>query len=243
MLRRAAIPALLIATLFALPARGWSPETRIAMADETLRLMPPGLREALSNERRAFLRGLLSPMARDGADRRPPWSGGHLERALAESASGLSGALARPTPFPELARRFGEVAHFVFETGFPPGMTRTDGASRYAHFAKFCESRRFKFPLVFYGHADPTLLRDDYRAFALASMARAGEDDRELSRTYAAAGDPPRASAFDDRSVPFAVASLAYSRTINDLARLWLHLWSAAGGDMEHTPFRGEGKP
>ena len=56
-------------------------------------------------------------------------------------------------------------------------------------------------------------------------------------RAYAAAGDPPHPSAFDDRSVPFAIASLSYSHAITDVARAWLAAWSQAGGDVGRTPY------
>ena len=47
-----------------------------------------------------------------------------------------------------------------------------------------------------------------------------------------------KASDFDDRSVPFAIGSLSYSRSINDVVRVWLTVWENAGGDMGYTPYR-----
>ena len=64
-----------------------------------------------------------------------------------------------------------------------------------------------------------------------------GAEDRELARAYAAAGDPPAAAAFDDRSIPFAVGSLSYSRAVNDIVRAWLTAWRMAGGDTGRTPY------
>ena len=104
--------------------------------------------------------------------------------------------------------------------------------------SKFCESRRPKFPLVFYGHDDPALARRDWLGFARAVMSRSRADDRMLARAYAQAGKPPDPSAFDDRSIPFAVGSLSYSRSVNDVVRVWLAAWDAAGGDAGRTPFR-----
>jgi hypothetical protein len=130
----------------------------------------------------------------------------------------------------------------VFDAGFPPGMSRTDGAARYAHFAAFCDSRRERFPLVFYGHGDARLERGDAAGFALEIMLRAARDDGELARAYAAAGDPPAEAAFDDRSVPFAIGSLAYSRAINDVVRVWLDAWGRGGGDLSRTPYLERGR-
>ena len=108
------------------------------------------------------------------------------------------------------------------DAGFPPGVGDAGGDERYAHFSRFCESRRPKFPLVFYGHDDSALDARDWRAFALGVMNRSRADDRMLARAYAAAGRPPAPAAFDDRSIPFAVGSLSYSRSVNDVVRVWL---------------------
>ena len=226
------------ACLLALPALPWAPETRVGMADEAVRLMPASLRIALEGHRPELLRGLLTPLTADGPDRRAPWAGGTLDQALDEEAQALVALLEQPTEFAVLAEEFGALAHFVFEAGFPPGVSREDGATRYTHFAQFCESRRPRFPLVFYGHDNDALSKGDYRAFALGILQRAADDDRQLGRAYVAAGDPPDPAAFDDRSVPFAVGSLAYSRSVGDLVNIWLALWDAAGGDTYRTPYR-----
>ena len=68
-------------------------------------------------------------------------------------------------------------------------------------------------------------------------MAEARAEDTELARAYAAAGNPPAAAAFDDRSVPFAVASLSYSRTVTRVVRVWIRAWRDASGDVSRTPY------
>ncbi len=68
-------------------------------------------------------------------------------------------------------------------------------------------------------------------------LNRAAAEDTELARTYARAGDPPNPALFDDRSVPFAVASLSYSHTFTDIVNVWLAAWSRGGGDMDAIPY------
>ena len=235
---RRILALLFAASLIASPALSWAPETRVAMADEAVRLMPASLRMALEGHRADLLRGLLTPLTADGPDRRAPWAGGTLDQALADQATALSHTLDEPTAFAVLAEEFGSLAHLVLESGFPPGVSRVDGSTRYAHFASFCDSRRLRFPLVFYGHDDKALDERNYRAFALEIMQRAASDDLELARAYKAAGEPPDPAAFDDRSVPFAVGSLAYSRSVGDLVRVWLAIWDDAGGDTNRTPYK-----
>jgi hypothetical protein len=241
------ISKLLLIALLLLPAAGpaiaWTPETRARMTDEAVRFMPASLRLALEHHREEVLRGSLGPLVQeDGAEHIAPWSGGKLDRSIAGEAAALVEMLGRQVPFGDIAEQFGRVAHFVIDAGYPPGVSRSEAGKRYAHFAAFCESRRERFPLVFYGHDDPGLEKGDYRAFGLSVMERSARDDRILAAAYAAAGDPPNPVAFDDRSIPFAVGSLSYSRSITDVVRIWLAIWREAGGDLGRTPYleRGE---
>jgi len=233
---RLASALLLAATVT--PAAAWAPETRVGMIDEAVRLMPASLRQAFETYRQDLLRGMLEPaLDEDQPQHRPPWSGGTLDDSVERETRALLAALEHPEDFGEIARRFGAVAHYVADTGFPPGSSREDGARRYGDFSAFCEDRRARFPVVFYGHDDDKLAAGDWSGFALREMDRAGGDDHRLAQAYAAAGDPPDASAFDDRSIPFAVGSLAYSRGITNIVRVWLSIWQRAGGDMGRIPY------
>jgi hypothetical protein len=234
--RPAFLPALLL--LAALPAGAWAPETRVRITDEAVRFMPASLRLALEKQREPLLRGMLGPQTQEDTPlHRPSWSGGSLERQIEAESKALLELLSKPRPFSEIAEQFGAVAHYVMDAGFPPGVSDTDGSRRYTHFATFCEQRRERFPLVFYGHDDPALERGDFGAYAATIARRAKEEDRELARAYSTAGEPPDPAAFDDRSVPFAVGSLCFSRTVTDVVRVWLAIWSRAGGDVGRTPY------
>src|SRR5262245_331859 len=220
------------------PAAAWAPETRVAMIDDAVKLMPASLRLALEHHREALLGGMLTPaLHEDAPEHRPPWAEGTLDASVEHEAEALLELLGRQSSFTAIAREFGGVAHYVADTSFPPGATRTDGARRYAHFSSFCESRRPRFPLVFYGHEDAHLARSDWAGFARANLETASRDDAQLSRAYAAAGEPPDPAAFDDRSVPFAVGSLAYSQSVTRIVRVWLALWQQAGGAIGRTPY------
>jgi hypothetical protein len=233
---RALVAAAAIA-LAAAPARGWAPETRMAMVDEAVRFMPDGLRLALGNHRDALMRGMLEPMTEeDGPAHRPTSGGGLLATSVADEAEALVAALGQPVDFATVARRFGRLAHFIADAGFPPGAGGAAGAERYGHFASFCDSRRGRFPLVFHGGTGPELRGGDWAAFASRLLEQAAARDSDLATAYRAAGSPPDPAAFDDRSVPFAIGSLSWSRTINDIAGAWLTAWSRGGGDMSRRP-------
>jgi len=238
LLRRAACALAVVVWAGGLDAAAWAPQTRLRMIDEATRFMPASLRAALARYRDPLLRGALEPLTgEDGPEHRSRAAGGHLDRRVAEEIEALIATLGRPTPFGEVARRFGAVAHYVLDASFPPAAGAPEGPPRYAHFTAFCQSRLERFPLVFGGHADARLAAGDWGGFAAALLRAAGEDDRRLALAYAAAGDPPAAEAFDDRSIPFAVGSLSYSRGVNSLVRVWLAVWQRVGGDMAKTPY------
>lgn len=237
----AAVPlaACLLAALPATPpARAWSPELRVRMVDEAVRFMPASLRLALEGRRELLLRSMLEPLTEaDRTARRPPWDGGALDRTLAAEAEALVAGLRQGGSFDETIARFGRLALWVEEASWPPAMGSGATEERRRHFTAFCDSRLPRFPLVFYGHAQPDLARGDFRAFARTTMERARAEDAHLARAYERAGSPPDPAHFDDRSVPFAVGSLAYSRTVTDIVRAWLAAWENGGGDMGRTPY------
>lgn len=231
----------LIAALLACaaPAAAWQPATRVRMADDAVKLLPASLRLAMGGYHQELLRGVLGPMTAEGRpEHLPPWDGGTLDATIEQRAAALRTALHDERSFGTIVRDFGELAHFVMDAGYPPGVGHDTSAARYENFGRFCQSRREKFPLVFYGHDEEHLAARDFLGFARAVIERAAAEDVALARAYTAAGDPPDPAAFDDRSIPFAVASLSYSRAVTDVVRAWLAVWEAAGGDMGHTPYR-----
>jgi hypothetical protein len=244
-------PTLLVLLAFQLePAAAWTPGIRTQMADEAVRLMPASLRLALTRHRELLLRGMLDPATgEDIPARRSSRQGGDLEAEIAARAAELVRSVESPSGFDGVARSFGALARSVADAGFPPRAAGAEGAARYADFAAFCESRRPRFPLVFYGYDDGDLARGDFRGFARRVLDRARREFPHLERAYAAAGTPPDPAAFDDRSVPFAVASLSYSQTVTDIARAWLAAWRTAHGDLGRSPYpvprdppRGDGR-
>lgn len=223
----------------AAPAFAWTAATRVVMIDDAVKLMPPSLRKVLESRVNDVRRGMLEPMTQEDApSHRPPWEGGVLPTSVDAAARDLVSGAETRVSFRDVARRFGVLAHFVADAGFPPAAAGAPGASRYAHFAALCESRRPRFPFVFYGHANDALSRGDFKAFTLEVLERARTEDANLARAYAEAPSWTDAAAFDDRSVPFAIASLSYSRSVTDIVRAWLAAWRNCHGDLAGTPYQ-----
>lgn len=220
------------------PALAWTGPTRVRMVDDAVLLMPPTLRTVLEHRRESILAGMLTPMtSEDDAGHRPPWDKGTLDASVDAAAAELVKAVNARATFDEVARRFGALAHYVADSGFPPGAAGSPGAARYGHFASFCETRRGRFPLVFYGYESLALAKGDFKAFALESAKRSRDEDATLAAAYAAAPDWNDPASFDDRSVPFAIASLSYSHAVTDIAQAWVAAWRRCNGDLGGTPY------
>jgi hypothetical protein len=210
------------------------------MVDDAIKMMPPSLRKVLEKRRSDVRRGMLEPMTlEDSPSHRPPWDGGDLPGSVDASRRDLVSGVEAHVSFRDVARRFGVLAHFVVDAGFPPAAAGAGGATRYAHFAVLCETRRPRFPLVFYGHRNDALSNDDFKGFTLRILERARAEDANLARAYAQAPSWSDAASFDDRSVPFAIASLSYSRSVTDIVQAWLAAWRDCHGDLAGTPLQG----
>ena len=221
-------------------ASAWTPSTRIVMVDDAIKLMPPSLRKVLEKRRNDLLRGMLEPLTQeDTLAHRPPWENGTIEASVETAARDLVSGVTTQVSFHDVARRFGVLAHFVADAGFPPGAAGATGAPHYAHFASLCEARRPKFPFVFYGHDNASLARNDFKSFTLTILERARAEDGTLSGAYARAGNVGNVAAFDDRSVPFALASLSYSHSVTDIVQAWIAAWRECGGDLFGLPYTG----
>lgn len=221
-------------------AHAWTATTRVEMIDDAIKLMPPSLRSVLEHRRNDVRRGMLEPMTQEDAPaHRPPWDGGAVAASVAGAARDLVSGAETRVSFHDIARRFGVLAHFVADAGFPPGASGASGASRYAHFAAFCEARRTRFPLVFYGHDNAALAKSDFKSFTAGVLDRARAEDADLARAYAEAPSWNDPAAFDDRSVPFAIASLSYSHAVTDIVQAWLQAWRDCHGDLAGTPYGG----
>lgn len=230
-------PVLILLVYGVTQLHAWAPETRVRMTDEAIRFMPPSLRLALEKHRTELLRGVLDPMKNEDGITHRATAGGTLDESVEIEAAKLLTMLREKTPFARIAEQFGTLAHYVLDSGFPPGVS-DGGDERYHHFSRFCEDRRERFPLVFYGHEDKRLAEQDYRGYAREVIERSRESDRQLAFAYERFAAHGHASAFDDRSVPFAVGSLSYSHSVNDVVRVWLTVWENAPGDMGRTPYR-----
>lgn len=243
-------PLLLVVALMATgapsPARAFTPQTRIRIAERAMTLMPPALRRQLERHGRVLLLSALEPMRNgegDGDHALHP-EGGSADRALEDAARQALEALNTQASFAEVARAFGLVAHISADLAFPLNTSDADPREPgyYDDYAAYVESRLDRIPLIWDGWYDPRLAAGDPAGFARLAAAQSRRDYETIARAYHPEGRTSLPQDFDDRSNAFATASLSFSHAVGNTARAWMYIWNQAHGDRSGTPYLEPGQ-
>jgi hypothetical protein len=247
------IPIALLSSVTFCPA--WTPSMDERIVREAVRLMPASLRGILqthADEMKAGLKDAAGDEAGPFHTMEEGRPGASAAARVQTLASQIVALIDGRQPFAQVARRMGEMAHYVGDLNNPLHVCSEDPREPgYAlDYAEYVESNLDRYPLVFYGWGDPSLDlpgvpgslgRDaDLMAFGAAAARRARRYYPAIRRAYAPGNREPVALRFDVRSLPFGVASLSYSHSVTDTARVWLHVWNKAHGDLQGTPYLGQ---
>jgi len=205
-------------------------EGRAKIAADALRLAPPALGRQLIRYRADLEKGAREPLPAGSAE---------AGKRLAEDAEALVGMVNGHKPFRKISWTLGRIAGTMAALNDPlwSGDADSDAADA-DRFAAYFRQKMDRFPLVFNGYDTFDLGSGDWPAFARTIQARyTGDRDRLRGAYHPPDGGPPRAIDFDDRSVPFAIASLCYSHAVTDTAHAWIRVWQRANGDLAGTPY------
>jgi hypothetical protein len=225
---------LLLAALVAawvVPSSGaFTDPVRRDVLRRTASLMPPALQEQLEREGREVDRAATATPA--GAITTSE-AAADLEKAVRDAVALLD----RQAPMAEVGSAFGRMARAAADLSFAPQVepvSERDAAIK-EPFARYVETMLPKITVTFGGYADPDLAAGDVAAFARRVAADAGRDKTGVLRAYFPEGRRAVAADFDERSVPFAAASLEISLAVTTTARIWLYAWHRARGDLSGT--------
>lgn len=211
------------------PAAAWSPSMQESIALEAARFAPVELRAELLRYRSSLVAGAREPIAeRDGNRHVKNEDGsGRLDRVLAEEVEAAIAALRARRPWPEVALRFGRVAHFAADLNQPLNASAGDREENrfFRDFALYADSARPRFALVTYGAERALGGGAGVRRLADEALARGRRLYPAVGREYRRIGFASGRAGFDDRSTAFAVAALSYSHAVTDAARLFRHVW------------------
>lgn len=241
---RALAVTLLLTIVAAGPASAWNPAARIRMFDEALRLSPPALGKLLAGQKAECRQAAVD--GPDGSEGTHVWTtpagreaaGRSLQKAARDTIRGVK----THRPIAEICRSAGQVAHLVADlndpsrTGMPPSGPLNPAVLD--EFDRYAESVAARVPLVFWGWRDDLSSLESIAPLAGEIADRSARDAAGLQAAFYPEGRRVPATTFDDRSVPFAVASLSFSRVVSDTANILYLVWKESGGDLAGTPYR-----
>jgi hypothetical protein len=219
------------------------------MVYDTLLIMPPALRRVLWRNEAYLLKGVFglegemaSALARDGL-------AGALSRdtvrAVDQRVLGVAEQVNQRRPFREVAVELGKLLRIAADLADPtvvgagePQMAR---ASREFH--RFVTLHLEEFPLVYDWSLPSTVEGASVHTLLERLTTLSGDSVAGLAAAFWKDGQLVPATAFDYRSVPYAAASLGYSRGVTAASYLWLAAWERASGDFTgYRFFREEGR-
>ena len=218
------------------------------MVYDTLLIMPPALQRVLWRNEAYLLKGVFglegemaSALARDGlAGTLSP----DTARAVEQRVQGTAEQVNQRRPFQEVAVELGKLLRIAADLADPtvvgagdPQLARASG-----EFHRFVTLHLEEFPLV-YDWSLPSTVEGASVAALLERLTSASRSSVPvLVSAFWKDGQLVPATAFDYRSVPYASASLGYSRGVTAASYLWLAAWEEANGDFTgYRFFRNEG--
>ncbi len=219
-------------------AGAWPAPVYRNMVYDTLRIMPPSLGRVLWRNDEHLLRGVYrleggtaSTLIRDGLGEGP-------SKATVEDVErriiGVASMVDRQQPFREVAFELGKLLRIAADLADPSitGAENRDMAVASGEFHRFVTLHLEEFPLVYDRNLPSTIEGAAVRSLLERLTGATDESVGRLARAFWKDGRLLPATAFDFRSVPFAEASLGYSRGVTAAAFLWLAAWSKANGDF-----------
>ena len=238
---------LLAASTHAVPAGttpaacGWHRPVQRRVLGQATRLMPPTLERTLKRHERALRQGAEAERRRHPA---PPHAqgveaGDGAAERLAASLARITALLDDHAPFSRVAWEMGAASHLVTDLSNPfrTAPRDQDAALFEDRFLQYMSDHLPHLRVVFTSYEHPLLQAGLATEFGghLAAQSRSYLDDLVGAfRQFDNSGDP---SYMDERSISFGVASLSYSRSVTGTARVWLHAWRQAHGDLTGLPF------
>jgi len=221
----------------------WPAPAYRAMAYDALRLMPPTLARVLRRNERFLVEGVyaLEGQTASGLARHA------LEGSAATGAATelelrikkVTGMVDQHHPFREVAVELGKILRIAADLADPSfvgaGQARMSKAVFEYH--RFVEAHVDRIPMV-YDRSLPSLLEGAPLSGLLGHLAiETGDAAARVGDAFVQGDRLVPAAEFDYRSVPYAEASLSYSRAVTASSHLWLLAWWAAHGDLTGTPF------
>ncbi len=219
---------------FGTPAFSWTPASHEQFLIRAVHLAPPALKRLILMHKKSLLRGVGGHHVEEGSE-----DGTTMARQVRSLMSQTIEMIQSQEPFDQVILRLGRIGYLLAEMNNPLVFSDTDpDEQRYADdFMRYMERKLSSFPLIFDGYSDGGLSSGHVKAFLAERLQSTNQRYSLLQGAYHDGTRIRSSSEFDERSIPFAIASTGFSHSVSDIARIWLYIWKEANGDLTGTPF------
>jgi hypothetical protein len=218
-------------------ARAWQRPGHERMAQDAAIFLPP----ILGGMMRLYSEDLQRGVAEAGAyaaqvfGGASPVRGETVARVIEQEMQDVVVLIRSRQPFKAVFHRYGRLIGPVAELSVPLHYARGDAAllpQVREGFEKLSQAASPKFRILWGGYQDGLMRGLPASEYFLGTSRVAGELYPVLYSAFVVDGKVLPASSFDYRSIPFGVASISYSRSVNNIVNVWCAIWREAGGDM-----------
>jgi hypothetical protein len=212
------------------------------MIRDALKASPPALLAVLESHRGRLQRGMLDPSEREGEEvhfQHADGRGGLGAAGVAHKVEEVRSLLLKKRSLKEFTYEMGTLAHLIADAAFPLNVSDADPREpRYREaYRQYIETKLDRIPFVFNRARSKELKRGKVDRFIMASVERAVSNYALIGRAFDDEGRPRSRNALDERSVPFGIASLAYSEAVSNVVLIWRAVWISVNGDLTGTPY------
>jgi hypothetical protein len=222
----------------------WSPNAQKEIAIRAISLMPPSFQEILKTNLNSLGDGAIIPFEWKDLENHYQHADGTYGKAAAkaeEEVKTLIELIKTGGDLSLISFQFGVVSHYVSDVDHPLHTSDADPQEHlyYAEFNKYIDQNMSKIPVIFYGYTLP--IQDEkagVQEFLLQSAERSNRFYHLIGTAFLnKKGKLVPASRFDERSVPFGIASISLSHAVTDVANVWLRIWAQSGKSIASTPY------
>ena len=220
--------------LFIPNKRGWTPNIYHSICLNATKLMPASLRGIMHIHKQEMLRGTQQSSLEPSK----------ITQRIEKEANHIISMIKEQRKFSQICQHFGHLCLLASDLNNPLYISENDPAEHLYrdNFLHLTNLNLHYFVLTFDGYKHSLLDQNKLKEYINNTRAQSEELYPYFHQFMLINGYPLEASAFDERSIPFALASLCYCRSIETTANLWLYCWKRANGDLSETPFLSDKK-
>ena len=219
----------------------WTDSTRLRMVQDALKVSPPALKTILDRYREDLRRGMLDPSRREDEEvhyQHGDGSQGMAAAGVARKVVEVREILEEQRSLQRFAYEMGTLAHLMSDVGFPLNASDSDPREPLYReaYRLFIERSLDKIPFVLEPGGPAELRQGDVEGFVMARARQATQGYELIGPAFKNDGTARTRDALDERSIPFGIASLSYSRATSDIVHVWRYVWVSVNGDLTGTP-------